>query len=148
MKRLLAFFIIGGCLFGLSAFGKFDILSYDKICDVCIVTKEDISKENVIQSGNQFYYSYSLEEAREVLPQIQKVDGVILYFEEIKADEVFSFYHAQSFKGGSVDGNDVFYGYTPYFQDFYYQNNKKVNMQMLVKGEELILGFPAILTGF
>lgn len=148
MKRLLTFLIVGGCLLGLSIFGKFDILSNDNIRQVCIVSKSKIESEDFIQSGNQFYYNYSLKDAKETLPNFQNIDGIILYIENLNVDEVFSFYKAESFKGGDVEGNKVFYGYSPYYNECYYQNNKKVNMQLVVKENQIILGFPAILIGF
>ena len=42
----------------------------------------------------------------------------------------------------------IYYRYTPYEQDCVYIENKKVNLQIVFKSNEIVAGLPLILTGY
>lgn len=149
MKRLLAFFVCGGMIFLFSLFGDFDLLGHDKISKVCVVSSCEVANiGNVVKSGNQFYYTGSSEQIKSEFKNFDNIDGLILYFSNCELNEITSYYKADFYRGGDVEGMQVYYGYTPYYKDSRDVNNKKINMQIVVCEEEIIVGFPAILTGF
>ncbi len=151
MKRLVAFLFVGSLIFALSCFGNFDLLGHDKISKVCVVTNYQVVSaecDNVIKSGNQFYYSGSRDEIKKQFKNLDNVDGVILYFQNSSLKEVADFYKIDYYRGGDVEGMSIYYGYSPYYKDFENINNKKLNVQIAINGEEIIVGFPAILIGF
>ena len=150
MKKLLAFLLLGGFLFGISTFGKFDLLGNDKITKVCVVSSGQVEVADttiVVASGNQYYYTSSPKEIKQQF-DIDKVTGVILYFNQASVEEIADYYNINYYRGGDVEDMPIFYGYTSYYKDFNMINNKKINVQIAVCGDEIIVGFPAILTGF
>ena len=135
MKRLLAFFVLCGLIFVFTFFNEFDILGNDKISKVCIVTNSQIA-------------SADTNEIKEKFDNLNNVDGIILYFENSSLDDIVDFYNIDYYRGGDVEGKAVYYGYSPYYKENYSVNNKKVNVQISVQENQIIVGFPAILTGF
>ena len=151
MKRMFAFIALIACIFVFSLFGNFDLLGHEKIYKVCIVTNSQIANadcEDVIKSGNQFYYTGSKDEIKNIYRNLHKVDGIILYFQNSNVKELIDFYKIESYQSGDVDNLSMYYGYSPYYKDYNIINNKKINVQIAIGVQEIIVGFPAILTGF
>lgn len=151
MKRLLAFLVVGGLICVFSCFGSFDLLGHDKISKVCVVTDTQVVSaecDNVIKSGNQYYYSGSREEIKNQFKNLNDVDGVVLYFQNSNLKEIVDFYKVDYYRGGDVEGMAIYYGYSPYYKTHQTIDNKKINVQIAISEGEIIVGFPAILIGF
>lgn len=149
MKRLLALIVLLGALLGLQNHSNFDFFACDGLQKVCFVTKENLlDSEDVIKSGNQFYCNLSIEQASQTYKSIEELDGMILYFFDTSLEQITKYYKVDYFKGQVVEGKEVFYGYSPLYKDFKLVDNKKINAQIVINANEIILGFPAILVGF
>ena len=122
----------------------------EHIVGACIISKDEVvlaGCEEVIESGQQFYY-YTSSDFKKFAHSFSSIDGVVLYFGDYSIEALVKDYNIDYFQGGDVDGNEVYYGYTPYYRDSISVQNKKVNVQIIVQADRIIAGFPAVLTGF
>lgn len=150
MKRLLAFLFIAVLAFSLFPNKEsklFDNVSIDR---VCLVANCELNLEDKIVSGNQFYYKMNRLQAKQEFNQNRKnIDGVVLYFDGTKKlNDIIDYYKISYYRGESVDNYDIYYGYSSYFNESYNLNGKRQNVQIAKLDNEIIVGFPAILTGF
>ena len=149
MKRLLTFLFLFIFLCALPLFSSQNIFNNKHISKAIIISKNDVEfDENLkIVSGNQFYYTLQGDFEKES-KNFNSIDGVVLYFDNYSLENLIKDYKIDFFKGQNVDNYEIFYGFTNIYKDFVYLNSKKVNVQIAVKENQIIVGFPAILTGF
>lgn len=149
MKRLLAFLFVSALLIGLPMFAGRDVLQNEHISKAIIVCKEDIEFDDSLKiiSGEQFYYTL-LENFSEQAKKFKNIDGIVLYFYDYSFKNIVKDFNIDFFEGQPAGEYQISYGYTNFFKDFVYVNNKQVNVQIAQKDNEVIVGFPAILTGF
>lgn len=118
-------------------------LSIDGIDKVCVVTKESAEDFDSLQTAQ---YNYVLFNKGENADKI-KPEGFVLYMtkdiESLKSD-----INLMIDREESINDMQIYYGYTPLYNDFVMSNNKRINTQVVVKGDRLIVGFPMILSGF
>lgn len=147
MKRLLTFFIVSVLTLSVLPCSSKSIFDAD-FFQVCIISDQVLPEEDflkVLRSGDQFYY-YSNE--KDVYKEFSDIKGVVLYFENYSLQALANDFCLQYFAGENVDGKSVYYGFTPYFDKSIQLNSKRINVQIVLDGEQIIAGFPAILTGF
>lgn len=148
MKRLLAFLFVGVVAIFFLPQSSAGIFDNKHISRVCVVSKSSYDAQDfleVIESGEQFYYlTDDISKAR----QIQDFDGVVIYFDDYDFDSIVRDYNIDYFQGESIDGNPTYYGYTSLYKDAVSLKDKRVNVQLLVKPTQIIVGFPVILTGY
>lgn len=153
MKKLLAFLLLICCLISTFHFKSqtSPIFSLENIGKVCFVNEKSFDIENVenIESGNLFYNYCSLETAKKNLDLLQKNSkGVQLYCEKVDLDYVLKTLKAEIVSQNEIDNMKIVYCYTPFYDKAVFEDGKKINLQIAMKDEQVVLGFPLILTGF
>lgn len=150
MKKIVVFVLVL-LMVGLTYFAKnkeiplFDLDSITKVCFV-VDENEEVSGETVECGRKKFVYM-NLEEARKEVENI-KFDAVQFYFDKDVLNDVLEEMKAEKVSSQKVQGANVEYYYSPYFQDSVLIEGKKVNMQIALKDGEVIAGLPLILTGY
>lgn len=150
MKKIIVFVLV---LFmvGLSYFAKnkeIPLFNLDSATKVCFVVDENEKiLGDITQCGTKKFVYMSLAEAREEVGKI-KFDAVQFYFDKDVLNDVLEEMKAEKVSSQKVQGADVEYYYSPYFQDSVLIEGKKVNMQIALKDGEVIAGLPLILTGY
>ena len=149
MKRLLAFLFISVSALVFTSFSNDSkIFSCPQISQICMISSQKYDEKNflqVIQNGGQFYY---LTQDTQIANTVKNYDGVVLYFDDSTLDYITNFYKISYFQGQNVENYKIFYGYTSFFDKSVYVQNKKVNVQIAITENQIIVGFPIILTGF
>ena len=148
MKKLIAFILLILPLLFLLLFksGSDSIFCLEGVTKACIVTSEDVEGENVVNTLGYNYVTFdanNLKKAKSI-----DEDGVMLYVENSSIEKVSKSLNMLDFRRENVMGKEVVYGYTPKYQKSLILDNKKVNVQIVVDDDKLILGFPIILGGF
>ncbi len=150
MKRLLIFLMFILIIIIVYINKDKGLFNYKNITKVCIISKNSdiFAKEEVVKNGSQFYYILSREEAEDNVKTFDEIDGVVLYLENSNVEKIASYYHISYHQGKDIEDYKIYYGYTPRYSKFQFINGRKINAQIVVGNEQIILGFPMILTGF
>ena len=151
MKRLLIFLLLGLSLTAVQPFKQDILFDNQQISRACVISKYKNNFDDceyIIKNGNQYLHYASRESIKSQMKNFKQVDGIVLYFEQSSLKELVAFYKIDYFKGGDLLGYQVFYGYTTFYSDYKYISNKKINVQIAVASDHIIIGFPMILTGF
>lgn len=157
MKRIVAFiFVLAlSALILFAATGeKFDYGGLEKVCFVCAgaLSEQDIDESQIIsavESGAQAYVTVKPENAQETRQKIKQIDGYVLHFNKnsdlnVLKKQFFDFSNG-SYRLGDYQ---ILEGYTSKYDDFREVDGKRYNVQLAITPDEIIVGFPAILTGF
>ncbi len=151
MKRVVVFFIAMLALI-CPLFVQGKSLNTDDVTKVCVVMSEEVKSLcecEVIKNGNQFYYTMSLEEYNSSSSIFKSYDAINLFYEkDVSMQKLLKAHNITSYYLSSVEGMDVLYGYTNNFSDFRMVDGKKINVQIVWKKSETIVGFPLIVTGY
>ena len=153
MKKLLVFILILACCIS-SVFIKNDInpiFNFSNIDKVCIVSASNFQNDGEIESvacGDKYFNYCSLDVARTKIRELKNDFDAIQFYLSGNVDEFLNKMKFQLVSTSSIEGIEIYYGYTPYYQDCVFVDGKKVNMQVAVVGESIIAGFPLILTGY
>lgn len=150
MKKLIVFMVL--VLFvTLTAFVKNKenpLFDCDNVEKVCVITENSgASGENVIDCGNKDFVYLSKEDGKKFVCS-NKVAGLQFYIENMELNDLLNLLNADIIDTQYVENIQVVYAYSPYYQGNVVMENKKVNLQIALKGDEIIAGFPLILTGF
>ncbi len=146
MKNLIVFFLI----VSLFAFLYFQSpsLSFDEACSACFVVEKEVEGFDQIKNGNDFLVQVYEDFENFYNSYNEIIKGFNLYFTSLEIDQFAKKVNGQIYQSQSVENIDIYYGYTSMFKDFRYLQGRKVNIQIAVKENEVIVGFPLILTGF
>ena len=152
MKRVIAFLLLVGVLFGFT-FLREDEISVFANCEkiVMVSSVQYDSFENYVENGDCYYYKIEKDKSEEFIKNIKKYDysGLSFYYDKNINFEYFSKYFNNLTKNASkIDNYCCFYGYYPYFNNYKIIDGKKINVQLVQTDMEWILGFPLILTGY
>lgn len=150
MKRLLAFFLLLGILSVLAFYKTDSNPIFDlKAEQVCFVSEKTLKGCSGVQCGDVIFNYCSYEEAVSNLNDLEKESTAVqLYYEDLSFEVLLSFMKANVVVEEEVDGVLVYYLYSPYCKERVLVQNKFVNMQVVLKGHNLIVGMPIILTGY
>lgn len=153
MKKMLVFVLILVflCLTSLVKFEENPLWKFDNIGKVCFVSAENYQSDEIesVKCGDKFFNFCSLKTAKERIKLLSKnADGMQFYLQNGALDTIFDKLKYQQVSQVDIDDLTVYCGYTPYFQDCVYLDGKKVNVQIAAIGDDVIVGFPMILTGY
>lgn len=147
MKRFVAFlFLIG--LFALVAVAPSEaIVSADR---VCVVAGEsiDLQEAQVVQTSGAYYITLPINKLEQAKEQLKSIKGYVYYFNNNINRSKFNSFFDFKFKESKVGDIVVWTGYTSSYKDYRIVNGKKVNIQLAFTKDEVIVGYPLILTGF
>ena len=121
---------------------EFDFLDgYNKIL---IVTEVELQNQRLLaQNGNNYYYEINDIDSLKEYDYI----GVNFYFDKTNLSKLLSSF-SNIYRGKVVGTYDIYYGYSVNFKDSVKVDGKKVNVQIVRTENEIIVGFPLILTGY
>lgn len=151
MKKIFVFILILVC-FVSSAFVKNDInpiFGFDNIDKVCIVSASDLQDDETqsVACGDKYFNYCSLNVAKTKIQECKDFDAIQFYLTE-DLEEFFKRMKFETIKTSNIENIDIYYGYTPYYQNCIFMDGKKINMQVAVVDQNIIAGFPLILTGY
>ena len=153
MKKLMLFLLVLACLIP-TMFSKVDtnpLFYLDGVEKVCFVAERKFEVEGVevVQSGNLYYNYCSLETARENIKDFnRKLRGFQFYFKDCDVQGLLTKLKCEILTTTEIGNMTVLCGYTPYYENNIYVNSHKVNLQIAETEDEVIVGFPLILTGY
>lgn len=137
MKILLCFSLLLVFIFPLFNVQKDDMFALEGVSALYFVKNDN---------GKQYY------EKQEKLDfsqsELANLDGIIMTFENLELETVAKNLNLKKVKQELVDDMEIIYGYSDLYDDFIYIDGKQTNVQMLKKQNEVIVGFPIILSGF
>ncbi len=151
MKRMVAFILIIFSLFCIVIFKDNLVISNDYEKMVIISSNDRLNLHcKILQNGDDFYYFIDNNKNNiQKLLNDNDIKGIVLYFSKDfnlnyfnnKLDYTLS-------KESIVGGRKVYYGYDKDYSDYRFVDNKKINVQLVYDGNQWIMGYPMILTGF
>ncbi len=150
MKKLLLFFIV--IIIGLSInfFKSDDIFSIPNINSVCFVADYSAVKDknlDFVECGNDAIVFSNIEDAREIYYDLEP-KCTVLSLQNTSLDQIKDLLKINYSFNQDLEGLTITYGYTPSFDKFQYVDGKKINVQIVEKSDEMLIGFPIIMTGY
>ncbi len=137
MKCLMCFSLLIAFIFPLFNVQKSDIFAVEGISSIYFVKEEDGKMR------------YAIQEKSEIsLLELNEIEGVILTFEDEELDEIAHRLNLKMVREEVIDDMKLIYGYTDLYDDFIYLDGKQTNVQILKRQNEVVAGFPIILSGF
>lgn len=153
MKKFIVFAVIlaAVCCTPLLKLAKNPIFSFSQVEKVCFVKSEKVNLDGfeTVYCGDLVFNYCSFSTAQKNLEILKNdIKSVEFYLKNAKIDEILKKLDAQTISEQTIDGLCVICAYTPYYQDCIFLDGKKVNLQISCVDDQIIAGFPAILTGF
>lgn len=150
MKKILVFVFIA-LMIGLSYFAKDTynpLFTLAETYKVCLIVKDDgLNEGEIISCGDVDFVYCTKEEGLNMVKKVP-VTGLEFYLKNVSADEILKILKATIIEESEVQEIRLIYAYSPFYQDAVIVDGKKVNLQLAFKGNEVIAGFPLILTGY
>ena len=146
MKNLIVFFLIVS-LFAILYFQS-PSLPFEEASNACFVVDKEIEGFDQIKNGNEYLTQVYEDFENFYNLYTENIKGFNLYFKSLDINQFAKKINGQIYQSQSVENIEMYYGYTAMFKDFRYLQGRKVNVQIAVKENEVIVGFPLILTGF
>ena len=149
MKRLLIFLLVIMVVVIIFYNKEENLFNYKNITNICVISKQEepYNNEEVIKNGEQYLHIINKQDVKNI-NDYDDIEGIVLYIEDTDIKNIISHYDIDCYKGSSVEGYEIYYGYTPKYSTFNYVQGRKINAQIAMKGQYCIIGFPMILTGF
>lgn len=148
MKKMIVFFVATATFLAFKYYKQDNFYPFYHFDEMTVIADDQFPLgEDKIQSGDEYFYTLSREEGKAFVENIKDYSffGFVFHYQN-KDIEFLNEYDVS--EKTSVEGRDVYYGYYSGYNDFYFHKGKKVNFQAVIKEDELIVGFPIILTGF
>lgn len=152
MKKLIAFVLILACVASTAFFKveKNPLFDIDGVTKVCFVSNQDLSKYDMQaqRCGDMFFNFCDQKTAKEKVKIIKnKIQSVQFYFD--KNDEsVMKKLKFTLVNEKEIENIKVLEGYSPLCGAGYQIDKKNINVQIAIKGDEIVVGTPLILTGY
>ncbi len=112
------------------------------------VVNRQIEGFDCLRNGEQYIIDIYSDIEKFYNSYCNEIVGVNLYFKSLDINQFQKNVNGRIFKTQEVEEMQMYQGYTNLYKDFRYVNGKKINIQIAVKENEVIVGFPLILTGF
>lgn len=149
MKKLIVFILLlmPLCFLALKKPICGDIANFDVVTKACVVTKEDVG-ENAVST---LQYNYLLVDGKEDLLKVAtdlNAEGLILYLKKDDYEKFTKTLNMLTLKQKIIDNKTIVYAFTPQYSKTVFMENKKVNMEIVFEKDDVIIGFPTILSGF
>ena len=152
MKKLVVFVLLLACLGATFAFknekNPLFQMPAEQVCFVDEKSYSDIFDVETVQCGDLIFNFCSLQDARENLGKIKDFKAIQFYFSSISCEELLKTLKAEILSEESPEGLRIINAYTPYFSKSVLIGNKKVNLQIALREERIVAGFPMLLTGY
>ena len=70
------------------------------------------------------------------------------YFSSVTLEKILNFLKASKVSEENLDDLTVINAYTPLYAGCVYVQNKKVNVQIAIRDDRIVAGFPVLLSGY
>ena len=127
----------------------YDYFSSNYDCSFCYVFREkdadriSLSKyQNQITTGGYSFVYFDEDAPLSSKPTYRQVEVPCKSIDKISAELNISIFKTQN------DIYTIMYGYTPILPNYLYCGGYKMNVQIVIKQDSIIIGYPAIYTGF
>ena len=142
-KILLLFLILPFVLVGYIRDDVNQVLSLNGVSKVCIVTKDSTKEFDSIQTAqlNYAFFDSGNEDCK------LKPEAVVIYMNS-SLEKLVKELNLMVDREENIYDMQIVYGFTPKYNDFVLSNNKRINTQIVIQGDKMVVGFPMILTGF
>ena len=147
MKNLVAFLFVTVLLFVFCCFDLSPKLPFSLATRASFVLDQKVEVFDNVQNGEPYIVEVYSDIENFYRSHSDKIQGFNLYFSQ-SVKQVMQNLPGQFYQSQDVEGMQVFYGYTNLYDDFRYVAGKKINVQIAQQQNQVIVGFPLILTGF
>ena len=147
MKNLVAFSFLSILLFVFCYFDFSPSLPFSSAVRASFVLKQQVEGYDYVQNGDEYIVEVYSDIESFYQKYSDKIKGFNLYFSE-NAEQIIQTLSGQIYRSQDVEGMKIYYGYTNLYNDFRYVSGKKINVQIAEQENQVIVGFPLILTGF
>lgn len=147
MKNLVAFLFLTVLLLAFCYFDFSPALPFDNAARASFVLEEKVEGYDYVQNGDEYIVEVYSDIERFYQKYSDQIKGFNLYFSE-NVEQIIQTLSGQIYRSQDVEGMKIYYGYTNLYNDFRYVSGKKINVQMAEQENQVIVGFPLILTGF
>ncbi len=151
MKKLVIFLFIIAITISSLQFPRMEeqIFGVTGVSEVCFVSNEKFEGEfEVVPCGEKFFNFCSFQNAKDNANLIKNSDAVQFYTDQDNIKKLLSDIKFQQLSSEEVEEIQILYGYTPYYDSSILLDGKKVNVQIAMTSEKIVVGFPIILTGY
>lgn len=151
MKKIIAFLFIFSFIFMAFIDNKSEIQILQGYSGECEFYCQNIKKysnfiTNVTQSGQYLFVSSNLSSAKKVYNDLENVKGFKITFNDKDID--LSNLNIKFLESEIVENMQIKYGFSNYFKRSIFMKGKKINVQIAVREDSLILGTPLILSSY
>ena len=147
MKNMVAFLFIFILFAGVSFFSNVT-LPMGEAKSAAFISSDQFEGFETIKNGNDYIIKVYDDIKEFYLKNEEFIKGFNLYFQSLNIKDFAKKLNAQIYQTHDVEGMIMYYGYTNMYKNFEMVGGKKVNIQIAIKEDETIVGFPLILTGF
>lgn len=147
MKRVIGFFVAVILLIGVCVFKENDYALFNGFSRIIVVSEQEQLYQNYLINGNQYYYIFDENADVKQLLKQNFISYNFYFSSDFNIEKLMSnldFYY----QGGDVEGYKLYYGYYCDFNEFRYVDGKKVNIQIALTQNEIVVGLPLITTGY
>ena len=146
VKRMIGFFVVAALMLGFAAEKQDSFIPIQGFTKMVLVTENPLDDNlNFIKNGNDYYYLF--ENAPDAI-NLADAKGLVFYYHSSFDLDYFKKQMSYLTRGGDVGGYECYYGYNASYGDFRLIDGRKINAQLVFNGEEWLLGYPLILTGY
>lgn len=150
MKKFIALIFVVGLVVGVSLlptnfnFSSFNIKKATAVADLEVAKQ---SGEDFIINGNDAIISLNPDYIDDFYKKYD-VKALIFVFDKDEFNELAKEMKLQKISNVVVEEMNVSYFYTPLFEKCFIADGRKINAEMVEIGEEVVIGFPNIMTGY
>lgn len=150
MKKLAVFIFVGLILAGLMFVPKQFSVQEELIQKALVVTdlaSATGSGEKFVVNGNDAIICLNAEKLQEFQENFP-VKALIFTINKQNFAKFTQNLQLQTITQTQIEGMQVTYAYTPMFSQSYVADGRKCNVEIAEREEEIVIGFPSIVTGY
>lgn len=147
MKNVIAFLFLGVLLFVFYYFDFTPPLPFNSAERASFVLQQKVDGYDYVRNGDDYIIEVYSDIQSFYEKYSDKIKGFNVYFSH-NAEWFIKNFQGQIYRTQDIEGMKIYYGYTNLYNDFRYVSGKKINVQIAEQEDQIVVGFPLILTGF
>ena len=151
MKKLAVFIFVGMLAVCGIFIPKQSIFDIEGACEYCFVASVEAAQESeltFVENGADVIASTTDKVAAKEFYEKNAPKCVVMKFGCENLQKVKDFLKISQSWEQKLQDKEIIYGYTSMFEKCEFVNGKKINVQLVLEGDQLIVGFPLIMTGY
>lgn len=109
----------------------------------------NIQRCETVQNGSGSILKISPSELKTIIPQIDDIGGEsVVISNQVSLNDIIQKLKLEVVDLCNISNGILLTGYSPKLPTTLYSNNDKINVQILVGSEYIIIGYPLIMQGF